>query len=112
MSKDLMSVVIAVGIIALMFAWAGILDFIFPRWLSSADSRREKEERDSLQEKRCARGAASQPITSAYAARVLPRASRRLAERSQDVLHALSTRRQGEVARSRSAAPSSRSISE
>ena len=112
MSKDLMSVVIAVGIIALMFAWAGILDFVFPRWLSSADSRREKEERDSLQEKRCARGAASQPITSAYAARVLPRASRRLAERSQDVLHALSTRRQGEVARSRSAAPSSRSISE
>jgi hypothetical protein len=104
MSEDFMSVVIAVGIIALMFAWAAILDFVFPRWLSAADSRRE-----ALRERRCSRGAASHPITRDYAARVLPRATRRLAEQSQDVLHALSTRQHG---RTRSAAPPISSISE
>jgi hypothetical protein len=104
MSKDFMSVVIAVGIIALMFAWAAILDFAFPRWLSSADSRREMK-------RPCGRGAASRPITTTYAARVLPRATRRLAEQSQDVLHGLSSRPHG-ITRSRSAAPPISSISE
>lgn len=111
MSEDFMSVIIAVGIIALMFAWAAVLDFVFPRWLSSADSRREMKERGTLPERRCGRGAASQPITGAYAARVLPRATRRLAEQSQDVLHALSTRQHG-MMRSRSAPPPISSISE
>ncbi|MEI9981719.1 MAG: hypothetical protein WDN23_22525 [Edaphobacter sp.] len=88
MSADTIHVIVTVGIIALMFAWVPFLNVICPPgWRSLRESSREKKARQT---------------DSASSL-----SSQRLADRSRDLLEALSTRGQRNGVSSHAGPPSS-----
>ena len=79
------SIIVTVGIIALMFAWVPCLNLICPPgWRSEKEESSEKKQ-DETREKKA-------PVSSL--------SSRRLADQSRDFLHALSARGEREMPRS------------
>jgi hypothetical protein len=102
MSKESISIIIAIVVIALMFAWVPLVNYVCPPgWSSKETSADEEKEPDSVKErqpqKRTGRPDAV-PVSGL--------SSKRLREKSRDLCEAISARRDRGIARSESTIPS------
>jgi hypothetical protein len=100
MSKESISIIIAIVVIALMFAWVPLVNYVCPPgWSSKETSADEEKEQDKVNErqppKRTGRPDAV-PVSGL--------SSKRLREQSRDLCEAISARRDRVTARSESTA--------
>jgi hypothetical protein len=100
MSKESISIIIAIVVIALMFAWVPLVNYVCPPGWSSKETSADKEkEQDRVNErqppKRTGRPDAV-PVSGL--------SSKRLREQSRDLCEAISARRDRAMARSESTA--------
>jgi hypothetical protein len=100
MSADSIHVIIAVGIIALMFAWVPFANVVCPPGFRSAEKTAKREPQ---QQRPSPQLIASPPLTKP--APVSSLSSRRLAEQSRDLLDELSARGEQSIPQSQPAAP-------
>lgn len=100
MSKESISIIVTVVVIALMFAWVPLVNFVCPPgWSSKETSPDEEKERE--------RGKERQPPQQTGRPVAVPRSglsSKRLRDQSRDLCEAISARGERGTARSQSSA--------
>ena len=105
MSQDSLHIVITIGIIALMFAWVPLLGFICPPGWSSRDTSKEQEKSELESGQNTVRHDVSDLITLPPAAPSASRSSKRIADKSRDLLQAMSGRGDRSISRVPSGTP-------
>lgn len=105
MSKETIHVIVTVGIIALMFAWVPLVNIVCPPgWRSKKESSTEEKEQETRQERQSIPRV--KPIQTSESSLSSPG----LAERSRDLLQAMSIRGDREIFPSPTAPRASRSV--
>ena len=103
MSKESISIVVTIVVIALMFAWVPLVNFVCPPgWSSAEKSSSDEEEREKAKHGQLLQRDTSPETTPQKAAPVSRLSSRRLREQSRDLCEAISARGERGMARSQS----------
>ena len=96
MSKESISIIVAIVVIALMFAWVPLVNYVCPAgWSSKEGSRDEEKEQERVNERQ-------PPKRTGHpdAVPVSGLSSKRLREQSRDLCEAISARRDRAMVRS------------
>jgi hypothetical protein len=103
MSRESISIIVTIVVIALMFAWVPLVNFVCPPgWSSAEKPSSEEKEREKRKQGQSLQREPSAESTLQKAAPVSRLSSRRLRDQSRDLCEAISARGERGAARSQS----------
>ena len=101
-SGDSIHIIIAVGVIALLFSWVPLVNVVCPPgWRSTEESSTEEKKRETPQLTQSSQRVGSHPSIPPQVSSMSSLSSGRLADQSRDLLRALSTRDHSQPSASR-----------